>query len=83
VAQGITNIITDPDVGLTPEQLRMIPKVNKKKLNKRYRIKTCPQEYHEWQENLKSFDRVLTIDQQEKITRKVIPFVEKMREIEE
>jgi hypothetical protein len=83
LVEGITNILIDPDIGLTPEQLRMIPEVNKKKLNKRYRVKICPQEYYEWEDNLKSFDRVLTNDQRQKLARKVPQFIRKMMESEE
>ncbi|CAF1025215.1 unnamed protein product [Adineta steineri] len=63
----ITATLTDPDIGLTSEQLLLIPKFNKKTSINHEDTRTCLQEYGEWISNLNVLHKTTTDDQNEKI----------------
>ncbi|CAF4864045.1 unnamed protein product [Rotaria sp. Silwood1] len=78
VVQGITEILIDPDSDLTPEQLRMIPKL-KKKLSRPQNLAQCPEEYIEWLDSLNLLEVELTRDQHRKIRIKLQQFYKEIQ----
>ncbi|CAF0817190.1 unnamed protein product [Adineta steineri] len=62
----ITETLTDPEIGVTPEQLLLIPKFNKKTWINQEDTRTCLQEYGEWISNLNVLRKTTTDDQNEK-----------------
>ncbi|CAF3767259.1 unnamed protein product [Rotaria sp. Silwood1] len=79
VVQGITEILIDPDSDLTPEQLRMIPKLKKKKLSRSQNLAQCPEEYIEWLDSLNLLEVELTRDQHRKIRIKLQQFYKEIQ----
>ncbi|CAF0826901.1 unnamed protein product [Adineta steineri] len=79
----ITETLTDPDIGVIPEQLLLIPKFNKKTWISQEDTRTCLQEYGEWISSLNVLCKTTTDDQNEKNKIKLTSFFDEMKQEEE
>ncbi len=74
IVQLIIKVLKDPELNLTPKQLRLIPTFNKKSISRHENFYDCPPDYNEWTQNLRDLEVSLTENQRETLETKIHQF---------
>jgi len=80
IVQFIIKVFKDPEVNLTPKQLRLIPTFDRKSISRHENFHDCPPEYNEWTQNLRHLDVSLTENQKDTVETKIHQFFKQLME---